>query len=118
MTIQVGQPDVSELDNQWQLDGYVIATRRHRDELVFTPAGVQLAAGNWARSGGSQANPRVTGSDLRITIVVRRSYAERENLTIIAEHDQPMANPMAIYSDSDITDEFRRRGLTPNLVNQ
>jgi hypothetical protein len=110
-TVEVTQADITEIGNQWQHGGYVIATRRERDDSVFAPAGVQLAAGSWAPSGGSQANPRVTGTDLSITVVVRQSYADREKLTIIATHDQPLDNPMAPYADADLIAECRRRGI-------
>ena len=111
-TVEVTRAAITEIDNQWQHGGYVIATRRERDGSVCTPTGVQLAAGNWARSGGSKANPRVTGTDLRIEVVVRRAYAEREKLTIIATQDQQMDNPMASYTDADLIKECRRRGIT------
>lgn len=102
---------IEKIDNQWQTGGYVIANRRDRDTPVKTAQGVQVAKGNWCPSGGSVANPRVTADDdLEIHVVVRKSYADRENLEIIA-HNGSSRNPLENYSQNDLLEELQRRGL-------
>ena len=108
-SLPVGRID--EIDNQWQSGGYVVATRRNNDHPVKMAPGVQVAKGNWEPTGGTEAAPKVTGSaDMEIHIVVRKSYAEREGLKIIA-NDEPARNTLKDVSIRDLIDELRRRGF-------
>ena len=125
-----------------QIGGYVIASRRERDKSVSMARGVQVEHGRWLSSGGSVKNPAVTGSDdLTVKVLVRKDFAEANNLEIIEEMvpapvvpesplvfaivgktsdvtDTPatpapveIENPLAGYSDDQIKTEFTRRGL-------
>lgn len=106
-----GEDDqIEKTKNEWMLKGYKIASRRGRDCRVETPEGVQLAQGIWERSGGSVKNPRVgSASGLVLHVVVRRSFAEREGLKIIAEDTE--FNPLAQFTDEELINEIKRRGL-------
>ena len=105
---------IAEHDRQWKTGGYVIAIRFRHNSAVEIPDGVQLAIGLWYPTGGTPAAPRVTGSaDLSITMVMRRSYAEREGFDIVATDDDAVSNPLSDYSVRDLLDELRRRGIYP-----
>ena len=102
---------VDEIGKQWQTGGYVIATRFEQAGAVKTAPGVQLAKGAWLSKGGTQAEPKVTADpNTVIHIVVRKSYADRESLTIIA-NDPPSRNILEDINISDLIAELRRRGF-------
>lgn len=102
---------IDEIGNQWQSGGYVVATRRNSDFPVKMAPGVQVAKGSWEPTGGTEADPKVTGStDMEIHIVVRKSYAEREGLKILAS-DEPARNTFEDASIRDLIAELRRRGF-------
>ncbi len=102
---------VDEIGKQWQTGGYVIATRFEQAGAVKTAPGVQLANGAWLPKGGTLTEPKVTADpNTVIHIVVRKSYADREGLTIIA-NDPPSRNILEDVNISDLIDELRRRGF-------
>ena len=79
----------------WQLDGYVLASRRGRDSRVETPDGVQLFEGRWASSGGSMKSPRVTSSEtVTLHVVMPKALAERHSLALVGE--VPAAVPAVV----------------------
>jgi hypothetical protein len=101
---------ITEYGKQWQVGGYVVATRYRHNSPVELPIGVQVEKGHWNDTGGNTADPRVTGDkDLSITVVMYESYAMREKLEII-EHDTPPTNPLEYFGDSDLIEELHRRG--------
>ena len=113
VTVEITQKDITEIDNAWQLGGYLVANRRYFDKPVTTYTGVQLAKGAFLRSGGTASAPRVTGTvDLVIHVVVRASFAKREGLKVIETHDHPLDNPLEIFTDEDLIKEIRRRGIS------
>lgn len=108
VTASVPSNLVEEAGNQWQKGGYVIGTRFKHNGPVKTAPCVQLAKGNWLPSGGTVADPKVSAEpDVEIHITVRKSYADREGLTII-KCEGPL-NPLENYSDEDLRAELRRR---------
>lgn len=65
-----------------QVGGYVLASRRGRDDRVMVPDGVYLEEGKFASSGGSRANPSVgLDSGMVFRLVCRQSFASRYNLS-------------------------------------
>lgn len=106
--VRVPNDRIVEFRNQWMLGGYVIAYRHSHDEPVRVPTGVQLEKGEWQPTGGDADNPRVTGSDCVITLVVRRSFAEREQLEIVESED---SNPLASVETQYLIEELQRRGV-------
>lgn len=103
---------IEERYNQWKIGGYVVANRYKHDTPVETPLGVQLEKGHWHKSGGTTTEPRVTGDkDLSITVVMRRSFAERAGLVIVASEDQVLSYPLAEVGTRALIDELRRRGF-------
>jgi hypothetical protein len=108
--VPLGQ--IEERYNQWKIGGYVVANRYKHDSPVETPLGVQLEKGHWQKTGGTTTEPRVTGDkDMSITVVMRRSFAERAGLEIIASEDQTLSNPLAEFGIRALIDELRRRGF-------
>lgn len=112
--VRIPLGDAKSCGNQEMLGGYVLASRRGRDYRVELADGVTLMEGSFCGSGGSVKNPCVTwDGDVVLHVVVRRSFAERNNLTIVESEDQPVAdsNPLADYSDDQLLAEIKRRGL-------
>jgi hypothetical protein len=74
------------------------------------PVGVQLEKGQWAKTGGTADEPRVVSDDdVVLTVVMRRDFAERKGLEILASEDDPVSNPLENFSDEDLRAELRRR---------
>ncbi len=66
-----------------QIGGYVLASRRGRDNRVEMPEGVSLAEGKLRSSGGSVKNPSVAlDSDVVFRLVCRQAFAEANGLEI------------------------------------
>jgi hypothetical protein len=103
---------IEERYNQWKIGGYVVANRYKHDSPVEIPLGVQLEKGHWHKTGGTTTEPRVTGdNDMSITVVMRRSFAERAGLVIVATEDDALSNPLAGIKLRDLIAELRRRGF-------
>ena len=99
---------IVEEANQWKKGGYIVGTRFKHNGPVKTAPGVQLAKGEWLPSGGTVADPKVAAEpDVEIHITVRKSYADREGLTIIT--CDATRNPLENYSDEDLRAELKRR---------
>lgn len=101
---------ITDYGKQWQVGGYVVATRYRHNSPVEVPIGVQVEKGHWNDTGGNPADPRVTGDeDISITVVMNESYAKKEKLEII-EHNTVPTNPLEYFDDSDLLEELHRRG--------
>jgi hypothetical protein len=48
---------------------------------------------------------------MSITVVMRRSFAERAGLVIVASEDDVLSNPLAQFKIRDLVAELRRRGF-------
>ena len=110
--IRLTEREIAEDGNEWKIGGYVIATRRGRDFRVDSPVGVQLENGQWQSSGGSVKTPRVSGRDIVVNIVVRRSFAERLGATILDA--EAVVSPLARFSTEELLAELAARE-TSNL---
>lgn len=108
----VGAKDITICDNFWQVGGYVIASRRGRDNPVNVADGVQVTAGTFRAFCGSVKHPAVgyLGQDgLAFTLVCYRSFAEAHELEIVSVDSS--FNPLAAFSDAQLLAEIKRRGL-------
>lgn len=80
---------ISDLDSGYQtlkVGGYVICSRRGRDEQVQMMPGTYLVAGTLPRSGGSIKNPSVSQPrDAVFSVIVRKDFAEDSGLLIVEE---------------------------------
>ncbi|MFA7301883.1 MAG: hypothetical protein WC069_06255 [Candidatus Shapirobacteria bacterium] len=109
----------TEIDGQWRIGGYVLASRRSRDYGVQLANGVRLIDGQWARSGGSAKSPRVNAyAAIKVALEVPEDFALRHNLTIRPQSDgEAVDNSSASFdfsgaSDAELVAEMKRRNLT------
>jgi hypothetical protein len=97
--------------NQWQVGGYVIATKRVYNGEVICPDGVHLIEGEWSLVGGTQRNPmpmlKQPGRST-IEMVVRVSFAKREGFEIL-EEDETYDPVLANYTVDCLQAEIDRR---------
>ena len=103
------------------IGGYVLATRKSRDSVPYSPPDVRVESGSWSPSGGTSWNP-VVNRKIPISLVVRRAFALAHQLEIIAEGavsesaprtDQVPIQSLKDISDTDLLAEITRRGLVP-----
>lgn len=107
--------DISKGEARWRIGGYLLAATEGRDRGVKIPTGVRLEQGSWLPSGGSMQYPTIEDDGVVLSVVVRREFAERHGLEIIAEDasSQPAEiSPLTRASNEDLLAECRRRGLT------
>lgn len=97
---------------QLQFGGYVIAAWNAHKGCVQMAEGVEVVGGTWDEAASAAHKvPCLSDPNAVLHVVVRRAMADKHGLVIIKElENQPVQNPLAVYSASDLQVELEGRG--------
>jgi hypothetical protein len=109
----VTSKDLTSVGKQLKIGGHVVANWDERQKRVSLPkTGVELIAGGWDdAASATRETPCLSGPDAKLHVVVKRDFAKRHGLTVVAELPaEPVENPLKDIPDSDLISELRNRG--------
>lgn len=118
VVVVISQGMLSVYSEQLHFCGYVIATWNTRKGCVQMAEGVELVGANWDEvASATNKAPCLSDPDAVMHVAIRRAMAEEYGLFIIKElENQPVQNPLAAYSASDLQVELEGRGYRVEQV--